>query len=162
MDEIKSEQTPSEEKMGFSQFFFDTHPQIWRILSFYERFEQVVSVILTMIISIVIVYALFALAHEVFYDLLLGGKDPLEHATFQRIFGMIMAVLIALEFKHSIIKVTIRSEGIIRVTTVILIALLAIARKLIILDFEHSSPAWLASLSLSVLALGIAYWLLRR
>jgi len=140
MDEIKSEQTPSEEKIGFSQFFFDTHPQIWRILSFYERFEQVVSVILTMIISIVIVYALFALAHEVFYDLLLGGKDPLEHATFQRIFGMIMAVL----------------------TTVILIALLAIARKLIILDFEHSSPAWLASLSLSVLALGIAYWLLRR
>jgi uncharacterized membrane protein (DUF373 family) len=75
---------------------------------------------------------------------------------------MIMAVLIAMEFKHSIIKVAVRGEGIIRVNTVIMIALLAIARKLIILDFEKTSPALLAALAASILALGTVYWLLRK
>nr|BAL54121.1 hypothetical conserved protein [uncultured Gammaproteobacteria bacterium] len=150
------------EKFGFSQFFFDTHPQVWKLLSFYDRFEQVVSILVTMVISVVIVYALFALVHEVFTGLILGRLDPFEHTTFQRLFGAIMAVLIALEFKHSIIKVTVRAEGIIRVNTVILIALLAIARKLIILDFERTSPALLAALAASILALGVVYWLLRK
>ncbi|MCX8048412.1 MAG: phosphate-starvation-inducible PsiE family protein [Methylohalobius sp.] len=117
---------------------------------------------MTILISVVIVYALFALIREILVGLILGHLDPMEHATFQRLFGMIMAVLIAMEFKHSIIKVAIRQEGIIRVNTVILIALLAIARKLIILDFEKTSPALLGALAASILALGLVYWLLRR
>lgn len=162
-NDLKLDQTPpQEEKIGFSQFFFDTHPQVWKLLSFYDRFEQVVSIIVTIVISVVIVFALFALIHEVLTGLILGRLDPSEHATFQRIFGMIMAVLIAMEFKHSIIKVAVRGEGIIRVNTVIMIALLAIARKLIILDFEKTSPALLAALAASILALGTVYWLLRK
>ncbi len=82
-------------------------------MGFYERFEQVVAVIVTIIISVVIVFALFGLIQEVLTGLVLGDLDPLNHATFTRLFGMIMAVLIAMEFKHSIIKVAGRKANIV-------------------------------------------------
>jgi uncharacterized membrane protein (DUF373 family) len=71
-----------------------------------------------------------------------------------------MTLLIALEFKHSIVKVAMRREGVIQVETVILIALIALARKFVVLDKE-ASPAQVAALALALLALGVVYWLIR-
>jgi uncharacterized membrane protein (DUF373 family) len=69
-------------------------------------------------------------------------------------------LLIALEFKHSIIKVALRRGSIIQVKTVILIALIALSRKFVILDVE-TSPATIAALAFALLALGAVYWLMR-
>ena len=69
---------------------------------------------------------------------------------------MIMTLLIAMEFKHSIVRVALRRDSIIQVKTVILIGLIALARKFVILDPE-ASPAKIAAL-----ALGATYWLLRK
>jgi uncharacterized membrane protein (DUF373 family) len=44
---------------------------------------------------------------------------------------------------------------------VLLIALLALARKFIILDLHDVSPGHLLGLAAITLALGIAYWLIR-
>ncbi|NPB08877.1 MAG: phosphate-starvation-inducible PsiE family protein [Thermodesulfobacteria bacterium] len=133
----------------------------WRSLSFYEKFEEVVSLILTAIIACLIIIALFNLIRETALLIWKTGLDPLDHKVFQKIFGMIMTLLIALEFKHSILKVSLRKEGLVQVKTVILIALLALARKFIILDFKETSPAKIAALSFAVLVLGGLYWLLR-
>ncbi|MBN2702183.1 MAG: phosphate-starvation-inducible PsiE family protein [Methylothermaceae bacterium] len=148
-------------KRSRMDFLFETNQQEWKLLSLYERFEQVVAITITMVISLVIVFALFALVEEVLTGLILGSLDPRDHSTFKQIFGMIMAVLIAMEFKHSIIKVAGRRESIIRVNTVILITLLALARKLIIIDLNQTSPTLLAAIAVSILALGAVYWLLR-
>ena len=89
-----------------------------------------------------------------------GMLDPLAHDTFKVIFGMIMTLLIAMEFKHSILKVIERKSHIIQAKTVLLIAQLALARKFIILDFASTSAAKLAALGLAMLMLGVVYWLL--
>ncbi len=47
---------------------------------------------------------------------------------------MIFTVIIALEFERSLLVLAERQKGIVQVRTVILIALLAVVRKLIILD----------------------------
>jgi len=148
-------------KRSLSDFLFATSPEQWRVMGFYERFEQVVAVVVTIIISVVIVFALFALVREVFATVFLGRYDILSAEGFKRLFGMIMTVLIAMEFKHSIIKVAGRRESIVRVQTLILIALMALARKLIILDIERVSPLALAALAAAILALGVVYWLMR-
>jgi uncharacterized membrane protein (DUF373 family) len=96
----------------------------------------------------------------VFVMLVTESLNPLEHETFQLVFGMIMTLLIALEFKHSIIKVAVRRDSIIQVKTVVLVALIALARKFVILDV-HSSPATIAALAGALLALGVVYWLMR-
>ena len=130
------------------------------IMSFYERFEQVVALVLSAVIAVIIVVSLFQLISIVFTLLVLDAFNPLDHKVFQSVFGMIMTLLIAMEFKHSIVRVALRKESIIQVKTVILIAILALARKFIILD-PDVDPAKLAALAGTILALGLTYWLMR-
>ena len=129
----------------------------WKMLTFYEKFEQGIALVLTLLISVIIVSALFQLLKHIFRFLIVGALDPIELSIFQKIFGMIMTLLIAMEFKHSILRVVLRKEGIIQVKTVVLIAILAISRKFIIVDAKAISAAELAALSGALLALGIVY-----
>ena len=135
--------------------------QHWPIMSFYERFEQIVALVLGAIIAVVIVIALFQLLKRLLPLLLGGALDPLGHEVFQTLFGMIMTLLIAMEFKHSIIRVALRRECIIQVKTVLLIALLALSRKFIILDASKTGAATVAALAGANLVLRTVYWLLR-
>jgi uncharacterized membrane protein (DUF373 family) len=131
------------------------------MMNHYERFEHVVAFILGLIIAVVIVLAMFQLVARVVPVLLSGAIDPLDQEVFQGLFGMIMTLLIALEFKHSIIRVALRRESIVQVKTVVLIALLALSRKFIILDSKTTEAETIAALALATLVLGVVYWLLR-
>ncbi len=133
----------------------------WNVFTFYERFEQVVALILTAAIAVVIVAALIRLLRNIFEFLVLGVLDPTDYVVFQTVFGMIMTLLIAMEFKHSILRVVARRDSIIQVKTVVLIALLALARKFIIIDVKTTSPGTLAALAFAMIALGVVYWLMR-
>ncbi|QLS23030.1 heat resistance protein PsiE-GI [Klebsiella michiganensis] len=128
------------------------------IMSFYERFEQVVALVLSAVIAVIIMVSLFQLISIVFTLLVLDAFNPLDHKVFQSVFGMIMTLLIAMEFKHSIVRVALRRDSIIQVKTVVLIAL---SRKFVILDSD-ASPAKIAALAGATLALGATYWLLRK
>lgn len=142
------------------EIFRETARQ-WPRMNFYERFEQIVAVVLSFVISIIVIVALLELIGKVARMLVAGVLDPLDHAVFQSVFGSIMTLLIAMEFKHSITRVIERRESIIQVKTVVLIAILALARKFIVLDTAVTGPATLAALAAVVLALGIVYWLIR-
>jgi uncharacterized membrane protein (DUF373 family) len=54
-----------------------------------------------------------------------------------------------------------RELGIIHVKVVILIAQLAVVRKVIVTDLYEAAPASVAALAALVLALGATYWLMR-
>ena len=135
--------------------------EAWAGLSAYGRFEQVVSLLLTALISIVIIAALANLTFRILMLVLFGLLDPAEHSVFQAIFGMIFTVLIALEFNHSLIGVLERKESIVQVKTVVLIAILAIARKFIIMDATKTEPMTIVGLATAILALGAIYWFVR-
>ena len=132
----------------------------WAVMSFYERFEQVVALALSGVIAVIVVVSLLQLVQVVFTLLVLDAFNPLDHKVFQTVFGMIMTLLIAMEFKHSIIRVALRRDSIIQVKTVVLIALLALSRKFVILD-PDIGPGKVAALAGATLALGVVYWLLR-
>ncbi|MFP4360601.1 MAG: phosphate-starvation-inducible PsiE family protein [Alphaproteobacteria bacterium] len=111
----------------------------WPLSALYDRFEQVVIVLLTALIGVVVLAVLGNLVTEVFTALVLVGSfDPTDHAVFQRVLGMIFTVIIALEFKRSIRVVAERRDGIVPVKMVILLAMLAVVRKVIILDFPET------------------------
>jgi uncharacterized membrane protein (DUF373 family) len=93
--------------------------------------------------------------------LVLNLIDPVEHAAFQAIFGMILTVLIAMEFNHSILAILRRKHSIVQLRTVINIALLAMARKFVIIDVANVEPLIVIGLAFAVLALGCVYWLVR-
>lgn len=135
----------------------------WAVMTFYERFEQAVAIILSAVMAVmavIIVVSLVQLIQIVFSLLVIDAFNPLDHKIFQSVFGMIMTLLIAMEFKHSIVRVALRRDSIIQVKTVILIGLLALSRKFVILD-PDVGPAKVAALAGATLALGLTYWLLR-
>ena len=134
----------------------------WRRLPLYERFEELVVGVLTALIAVVILAALWNLVTEVFTALVLVGSfDPTDHEVFQRVFGMIFTVIIALEFKRSILVAAERRDGIVAVKVVVLLAMLAVVRNVIILDFPETPAAKLFGLAAAIPALGIVYWLVR-
>lgn len=139
---------------------FDKMRSQWRLMTVYERFEQGVALVLSAVISVIVVVSLIQLISIVFSLLIVEAFNPLDHKVFQSVFGMIMTLLIAMEFKHSIVSVALRRDSIIQVKTVILIALIALARKFVILD-PDVNPGKVAALAAATLALGATYWLLR-
>lgn len=133
----------------------------WALLSYYQRFEGLVALILTFLIGLIIVIALFRLTMGVITDLVFNALDPLDHAVFQTVFGEIMTLLIALEFNHTLQYMVARQQSIVQTSVLLLIALLALSRKFILLDLHVVSPAHLLALAGATLALGITYWLIR-
>src|SRR5439155_24006556 len=102
----------------------------WRLLTLYQKFEHAIVTILTLLIAVVIVSAVWNLILKIFYSLVVSPVfDPTDHVVFQTVFGMIFTVIIALEFKRSLLVATDRRTGIVQVRTVILLAMLAIVRK---------------------------------
>jgi uncharacterized membrane protein (DUF373 family) len=75
---------------------------------------------------------------------------------FQSIFGMIMIVLIALEFNHTILGLLERGRSVVQVRAVVLIALLAVLRKFIVMEIGEADALLILALSASTLALGCA------
>lgn len=73
-------------------------------------------------------------------------------------FGAFMAVLIAIEIFQNI-TLYLRDD-IIHVKIVIATALMAIARKVIILDFKVLTPSYVVAIAAVVLAMGVTYWLI--
>ena len=133
----------------------------WPLMSLYERFEQLVAIVLSLVIAVVIALALAQLLIRVMPLLLSGAVDPLDQEVFQMLFGMVMTLLIAMEFKHSIIRVALRRSSIVQVKTVVLIALIALSRKFVILDTYATGASTIAALAGATFVLGVVYWLLR-
>jgi uncharacterized membrane protein (DUF373 family) len=77
------------------------------------------------------------------------------------VFGMIFTVIIALEFKKSLLVLAERRDSVVQVRSVVMIALLAICRKVIILDLAETDAMHTLALAAAILALGVVYWLIR-
>jgi uncharacterized membrane protein (DUF373 family) len=134
----------------------------WGMLTFYQKFEHLVILVLTALIAVVIAAAVWNLAIKVLFSLVLADTfDPTDPAVFQTVFGMIFTVIIALEFKRSLVVLAERGDTVVQVRTVILIAMLAVVRKLIILDLTRTYAQELFGLAAAILALGAVYWLVR-
>jgi uncharacterized membrane protein (DUF373 family) len=134
----------------------------FRLLSLYQRFEHVVIVLLTALIAVIVIAAVWNLSLKILFGLVLSGSlDPSDYSAFQAVFGMIFTVIIALEFKKSLLVVAERRETIVQIRSVVMIALLAICRKIIILDLTETDALHILALAAAILALGVVYWLIR-
>lgn len=134
----------------------------WAPLTFYQRFEDGIVFILTALMALVIVLALWNLVLGIAKGgVLMKALSPADHAAFQALFGMFFTVIIALEFKKSLLVLADRSDSVVQVRTVVLIALLAALRKLIILEPSETDAAHLFGLAAIILALGAVFWLVR-
>jgi uncharacterized membrane protein (DUF373 family) len=133
----------------------------WSLFTFYQKFEHGVITLLTVLIAFVIALAMWNLMLKVVNSVIYSNLDPTDYEVFQALFGMIFTVIIALEFKRSLLIIAERKQHVVQVRTVVLIALLAVVRKLMIFDLKSTSASELFALAATILALGAVYWLVR-
>jgi uncharacterized membrane protein (DUF373 family) len=131
----------------------------WNSLTAYGRFEQIVSRIVMALISLVIVYSLVLIAIDLFHQFTLDSTFP-DTTALKDVFGSILTVLILIEFNHSIAYAITRRSGVLQARYIVLIAILVIARKVILLDFITATFEQLIGIGAMALAFGGLYWLI--
>jgi uncharacterized membrane protein (DUF373 family) len=85
--------------------------------------------------------------------------DLLTISELLEVFGFFMLILIGIELMDTV-KAYI-TENHVRGQSVIMVALIAIARKVIVLDPKQYTEGTLLAIAAIILALGLGYWLVR-
>ena len=110
------------------------------------------------------VLVIFLGVADVVYVLYKQLKEPplflLDISDILKTFAAFLAVLIAIEIYQNIV-LYLRTD-IIPLKLVVATALMAIARKVIIIDFAELDPMYILATGVVVLALGITYFLIDR
>ena len=87
------------------------------------------------------------------WGVLAGVEGEVNYPVFQRLFDRVLAALIALEIAHSVRDMVMGSHGRAQLRTVVVIGMLAVVRKLVVLDVEATSGVFLAGLAAVIVAL---------
>lgn len=138
--------------------FFDRLPEHWKHLTIYDYFEQISFRILIFFISLIVIHSLVLIGIKLAQDLMEGILFR-ETQVMAEAFGLILTVIILLEFNHSIVSAMRAHTGAIQVRIVVMIAVIVMARKLILLDYQSAKLETLLGYGGLALALGILYWL---
>ena len=114
--------------------------------------------VLSVLMVLVILWGVADVVYVMYQSAITPPLMLLNVSDLFRVFGAFMVVLIAIE-----IFINIRlylGTDVLPMQLVIATALMAIARKVIVLDLEKTSAEYILSIAAVVLALGVTYWLL--
>lgn len=125
-----------------------------------HRIIRVGVKVLAVLMVFVILWGIFDVIYVLYQQLTHPPFLLLEVGDIFRLFGAFMVVLIAIE-----IFINIRlylGTNVLPIQLVIATALMAIARKVIVLDIEAIDAEYVFAIAAVVLALGITHWLVAR
>lgn len=134
--------------------------ELWPELTFFERFEYVVMLFVSIVLAVIILIALIRFVANVYDLAYLQYTQHTEFKAFQVTFGMLLTLLIAFEFRNSINAILEGKGLLIQVKIVVLIAIVALARKFLVLDPKEYEASMVAAYAGITLSLGVVYWLL--
>jgi uncharacterized membrane protein (DUF373 family) len=124
------------------------------------RFHAIIMMALAVMMALTILAATLDLAWVFVTNLLRAPFDFLTVAELLDIFGVFMVVLIGLELLETV--TTLQAELRVRVEAVLMVALIAVVRKVILLDFKDLTAVTLLAIAGLILALTGGYALLRQ
>ncbi len=136
-----------------------------KILTMATKGKQVVAGVLLALMFLVVAVATVELVYVVLSEIMTSIRSPegnfvLSETGLFGIFGLFLNVLIAVELIETV-EVYFR-EHLLHAETVILVAIIAVARKAILLDLSKYGATTVAALALLIVALGVAYFMVRR
>lgn len=131
-----------------------------RILPIMDRLKRLLVVAITIMMGFVLILAVLELGFILAKDILSPPLFFLEVQELLEIFGLFLLVLIGIELFETM-EIYIK-ENVVHVEVVFTVALIAIARKVIILDVKKVDSPTLLGIAAIILALSIGYYLIMR
>jgi len=126
-----------------------------------KKFERFIFCSLLIMMSLVVLLATIELGWIIIKDIITPPLFLLEISELLEIFGLFMLVLIGIELLETIAK-TYTNQNTNHAKIVMAVAIVAIARKVIITDVEKYSGQALAGIAAIILALSLGYYLIQR
>ncbi|MCR9110240.1 phosphate-starvation-inducible PsiE family protein [Marivita sp. XM-24bin2] len=118
----------------------------------FEFFERLISLLLLMGMVVVISLAAWSFL-RLTYTVAADPAVDIDYVTFQTLFDRLLAAVIALELARSVLLLVEGHRGLMQVRIILVIGLLAVVRKLILIELEAADPTLLFALAAAVLAL---------
>ena len=125
-----------------------------------KLFERIIIYALLAMMAIVILLATIDLGRLIVLDIITSATFLLSVNQLLEIFGFILLIIIGVELFETIKAYLV--EHVVHIEIVLEVALIAIARKVLILDVKELSPGTLYGIAGVVLALSVGYYLERR
>jgi uncharacterized membrane protein (DUF373 family) len=126
-----------------------------------KRFERIIILSLVTMMALVVLLATIELGWIIAKDILSPPYFLLEIEELFEIFGLFMLVLIGVELLETIVKSYLRQTSN-HARIVIAVGIIAVARKVIILDIKDTSGPLLFGLAAILLALCAGYFLVKQ
>ena len=126
-----------------------------------KKFEKMIIFSLLVMMVLVLFLSTLDLAWIIIKDIITPPVFLLDIDELLEIFGLVMLVLIGIELMQTMAK-TYLSQSVDHAQIVVAVAIIAIARKVIILDVKDLSGVALLGIAAIILALSIGYYLIKR
>lgn len=125
-----------------------------------KRYEQVLLFALILMMNVILLLATIELGWILFQGIISPPIFILDITELQELFGFFLLVLIGIELVDSIKAYF--EEHVVHAEVVVEVAVIAVARKVIILDIQDLSGMTLVGLAAIISSLALAYWLVKR
>jgi uncharacterized membrane protein (DUF373 family) len=126
-----------------------------------KKFQKIIVLVLVALMAVVLLLSTIELAWIIIKDIITPPVFLVEIDELLEIFGLFMLVLIGIELLDTIAK-TYMGESTDHAQIVMAVAIIAIARKVIILDVKDLSGLALVGIAAIILALSIGYYLIKK
>lgn len=130
------------------------------MMNILKKFEKVMILVLIFMMTVVLLLSIVELGWIIVKDVISDTIFILDIDELLEIFGLFLLVLIGIELLDSI--KTYITENVIHVEVVLVVAMIAIARKVIILDLNKYPGLTYIGVAALILALSVAYYLVKK
>jgi uncharacterized membrane protein (DUF373 family) len=124
-----------------------------------KKIEHIVVLVLLSLMLVTLVISTIELGIIMYNEFLSPPKYMFGLQDLLEVLGFFLMVLIALELLETI-KAYLERKF--HLEVVVVVAMIAIARKIIIIDYKETDPATLYGMAAVILALSVGYYLVKR
>lgn len=129
-------------------------------IDYQKIFEQIVTTILIVLMGAVVVLAVIDLAWILIQDVFTPPYVLLDIDELLEVFAMFLLVLIGIELVETL-KLYLKRNSL-RAEIIILVALIALSRKVITLDLKDTPALTLVGIAALIASLGATYYVIKR
>lgn len=131
-----------------------------RIQAVLKFFEVSLLVGILLALSVTLLLAFVDIVYVIHSKIMAPPRFIVDAQGLMELFSLILILLIGLELIETV--KTYLKEDAVHVELILLVAIIAIARKVVVWDFDTYSHTQLYSLAAMVLALGVSYFLVKQ
>ncbi len=125
-----------------------------------NKFERLIYIVLIILLGAVLIFALAQLVVLLVTDLITSPPGLLTTSEIVAVLGSFLLVLITVELLDTM-KAYI-ADNVVHVEVVVLLAIIAIARKVILLDPASADVGELIGIGIIIVGLAAAYYLIKK